>query len=61
MGAGVLYPDPLARGIRFVIVCGLLGVLIPVHLLQGVGFRTAAKLILPLWVTMCILVWRIIY
>ena len=61
MGAGVLNPDPLDKGIRFLIVFILLGVLIPVHLSRGVGLRTAVKLILPLWLTMSILAWRVIY
>ena len=61
MGAGVLNPDPLDKGIRFLIVFILLGVLLPVHLSRGVGFRTAVKLILPLWLTMSILAWRVIY
>lgn len=61
MGAGVVYPDPLATGIRFVIVCILLGVLISAHLFRGVGLWTAAKLILPLWATMSVLAWRVIY
>ena len=61
MGAGVLYPDPLDKGIRFLSVFVLLVVLVPVHLSRGVGFRTALKLILPLWLTMGILARRIIY
>ena len=61
MGAGVLYPDPLATGIRFLTVCGLLVMLVPAHLLRGAGFRTALKLILPLWLTTGILAWRVIY
>ena len=61
MGAGVLYPDPLGAGFRFLIVCVLLGVLVPIHLLRGTSFRTAVKLILPLWLTMGIFAWRVIY
>lgn len=61
MAAGVLYADPLARSVRFLIVCGLLMVLVPAHLLRDTDFRTAAKLTLPLWLTMGILAWRIIF
>lgn len=35
MGAGVLYDDPLGAGIRFLIVCVLLGVLVPTHIFRG--------------------------
>ena len=61
MGAGILYDDPFGAGIRFLIVCFLLGVLVPTHLLRGTSLRTAVKLILPLWLTTGILAWRIIY
>ena len=60
--AVMLYPDPLDRGIRFLITAALIGVLVPVHLLRSMRSRPAAFwwMIPALWITMDFLAWHVI-
>ena len=57
----IIFPDRLARAIRFLSVSGVLLVLIPVHMLRNLPVGAALWMTPALWFSTGALAWMVIY